>query len=197
MWKEADRFLKKDKYIGPLLKKYGPCTLQPRKKSEYFEDLVDAVVQQQLSIKAGATIFGRLKEALGGEVTPEEILRLKDAKIRECGLSFSKISYLKDLSKKVKDNEVETHKLDKLTDEAVMEELVSVKGIGRWTAEMFLMFDLARPDIFPADDVGIQNGFKKLTGKNIKPDKMGDFARRWAPYRTIASWYIWRSLENG
>jgi len=196
MWKDAESFLKKDKYIGPLVKKYGRCTLRPRKKSKYFEDLVDAIVQQQLSLKAAATIFGRIKKVLDGEVTPEEIIRKRVETLRACGLSYSKIKYLKDLSNRVKSGKLKLNKLDKLLDDEVMEELIEVKGIGRWTAEMFLMFALARPDIFPVDDIGLQNAFKKLVKKNMKTDKMEKFVERWKPYRTIASWYIWRSLEN-
>jgi len=196
MWRSAERFLSKDKYIGPLIKKYGRCTLKPRPKNEYFEDLVDAIVQQQLSIAAAATIFKRVKESVGGEVVPDEILRKRDETLRKCGLSYAKIKYLKDLSSKVKKGDVELSKMDKLSDEEVMEELIAVKGIGRWTAEMFLMFSLARADIFPVDDIGLQNAFKKLIGRNIKPERMAYFAMRWKPYRTIASWYIWKGLDN-
>ena len=214
MWDQAERFLVKDKHIGPLVKKYGSCTLKPRKKKDYFEDLVDAIVQQQLSMKAAASIFERIKEKISTkwdvkknhkwrkdatksvQVTPEKILALSEKELRRCGLSFAKIKYLEGLASKVKKGEVEIHKMDKLPDEKVMEELIAVKGIGRWTAEMFLMFSLARPDIFPVDDVGLQNAFKKLVKENMKPDKMEKFAERWKPYRTIASWYIWRSFEN-
>ncbi|MCH7640598.1 DNA-3-methyladenine glycosylase 2 family protein [Patescibacteria group bacterium] len=196
MWKKAEDFLSKDKYIGPLIKKYGKCTLRPRPKKEYFEDLVDAIVQQQLSLAAAATIFKRVKESVGGEVVPDRILRKRDETLRKCGLSYSKVSFIKDLSKKVKSRELKLNKLSKLSDEEVMEELIAVKGIGGWTAEMFLMFSLARPDIFPVDDMGLQNAFKKLIGRNTKPETMAKLAGRWKPYRTIASWYIWRSLEN-
>jgi len=196
MWREAEKFLGKDKYIGLLVKKYGKCTLKPRSKKEYFEDLVDAIVQQQLSLTAAATIFKRVKNKLGGEVEPERILRKRDGTLRKCGLSYAKIKYLKDLSSKVKSGELKLSKLSKLSDEKVMEELIAVKGIGRWTAEMFLMFSLARADIFPVDDMGLQNAFKKIVKRNMKPDKMASFAERWKPYRTVASWYIWRSLEN-
>ena len=196
MWKDADKFLAKDKYLGKIVKKHGPCTLRPTKKSKYFEDLVDAIVQQQLSLTAAATIFKRIKESLDGEVAPDRILRKRDETLRKCGISYSKVSFIKDLSQKVKSGELKLDKLAKLTDSEVMEELIAVKGLGRWTAEMFLMFALARPDIFPVDDIGLQNAFRKLTKKKIKPDKMEKFALRWKPYRTVASWYIWRSLEN-
>src|SRR3989344_7086530 len=196
MWEKAEKALLKDKYIGPLVKKYGKCKIRPIDQKDYFKDLVDAIVQQQLSLKAAATIFGRITKELGGKVTPERILRKKDETLRACGLSYSKIKYLKDLSSRVKNGNLVLSKMNKLSDQEVMEELIAVKGIGRWTSEMFLMFALARPDIFPADDMGLQNAFRKLIKRNLKPDKMAKFAERWKPYRTVASWYIWRSLEN-
>lgn len=196
MWQEAEKFLLKDKYIKPLIKKYGPCKIKPGKKKDYFLDLVDAITSQQLSGKAALTIFNRVKEKLNGKIEPDRILKLKDEELRSCGLSWAKVKYVKDLALKVKTNELEIKKLDKLADEKVSEELINVKGIGKWTAEMFLMFSLARPDIFPADDLGIRNGLKNMLKKELKPQEMDAFSLRWKPYRTVASWYIWRSLEN-
>lgn len=207
MWREAEKFLAKDKYIGPFVTKYGPCKIKKRKKSQYFPSLVSAIVGQQLSGKAASTIYGRLEKELGGEVVPEKILRKRDATLRKCGLSFAKIKYVKDLSRKVKSGEVEIHKMGKLTDEKIIEELTLVKGIGQWTAEMFLMFSLARPDVFPVDDLGIRKGLrllrtsgsesmKKLLGKDLNKDQMVDFAERWKPCRTVASWYLWRAVDN-
>lgn len=196
MWEDAEKFLAKDKYIGPLIKKYGKCTIRIRSKNQYFEDLIDSIVQQQLSVKAGSTIFSRLKEKLGGNVTPERIIKLRRNVIRKCGLSNAKTTYIKDLAAHVKNGRLEIHKMDKLSDDKVMEELVSVKGIGRWTVEMFLMFSLGRSDIFPFDDLGIVNGMKKLIGRSLDKANMEKFAIRWKPYRTAASWYIWKSLDN-
>ena len=139
MWDKAEKFLAKDKYIGPLVKKYGKCKIRPIDQKDYFKDLVDAIVQQQLSLKAAATIFGRITKELGGKVTPERILRKKDETLRACGLSYSKIKYLKDLSSRVKNGNLVLSKMNKLSDQEVMEELIAVKGIGRWTSEMFLM----------------------------------------------------------
>lgn len=186
MWNQAENFLSKDKYIGPLIKKWGSCTIKPIKKSLYFEDLVDAITSQQLSGKAAQTIFGRVKKLLE-KVTPENILAKTDQALRDCGLSWAKVSYIKDLAEKVKKGEVKVESLDKLPDEDVITELVAVKGIGRWTSEMFLMFSLARPDILPKDDLGINKALKNL---NIKD------TNNWKPHRTVASWYLWRSLEN-
>ncbi len=195
MWKKAQRFLAKDKYLGPLVKKHGPCKIKPSKKKDYFLDLVDAIVSQQLSGKAAATIFGRVKEGLG-KVVPSKILSTPDAKFKGWGLSRQKTSYLKDLAKKVKEGDIKIEKLDKLPDEEVMEELLAVKGIGRWTAEMFLMFSLARPDVFPVDDLGIQKGIQRLLKRRISSQKMGKFAERWKPFRTPASWYVWKIVDN-
>lgn len=186
MWNEAEKFLSKDKYIGPLIEKWGSCTIKPLKKSQYFTDLVEAIISQQLSGKAAKTIFGRVKTFLV-KINPENILSKNDEDLRKCGLSYAKIKYIKDLSERIKNLKLKIENLDKLPDDEVIKELVQVKGIGRWTAEMFLMFSLARQDVFPLDDLGINKAMKKIKLK--KSD-------RWKPYRTVASWYLWRSLEN-
>jgi len=186
MWDEAEKFLRKDKYISRLIKKWGHCTIKPIKKSLYFEDLVDAICSQQLSGKAAETIFNRVKKLLI-KVTPERVLAKTDQELRDCGLSWGKVKYVKDLALRSKDGKLKLKDLDKLPDEEVVKELVAVKGIGPWTAEMFLMFSLARPDVFPVDDLGIKTAMAKLKLKS---------SERWKPYRTVASWYLWRSLEN-
>jgi DNA-3-methyladenine glycosylase II len=187
MWKEAEEFLLKDKYIAPLVKKWGHCSVKPIKKLLYFQDLVEAIANQQLSGKAASTIFGRVKDMCNGKIGPKVILKLSETKLRGAGLSYAKIKYIKDLSSKVENKELKIDKLDKLSDNEVIAKLVQVKGIGTWTAEMFLMFALGRPDIFPKDDLGINKAMQKLKLKN---------SNRWKPYRTVASWYLWRSLEN-
>ncbi|MBI4157252.1 DNA-3-methyladenine glycosylase 2 family protein, partial [Candidatus Woesebacteria bacterium] len=167
MWNEAEKYLSKDKRLKILIKKYGPCTIKPLKKSEYFSDLVDAICSQQLSGKAAKTIFGRVSVGVGGKITPEAILKTKDEKLRSFGLSWAKVSYVKDLAKHVLAKELKLNRLSTLSDEEVVAQLIAVKGIGRWTAEMFLMFSLARADIFPIDDLGIKKGSEKLTGKRL------------------------------
>lgn len=195
MWQDAEKFLKKDKYIGPIMLKWGSCTIKPLKKQKYFEDLVDAICSQQLSGKAATTIFGRVKKT-AKVITPENILKTKDLKLREAGLSYAKIKYVKDLADRVKDKRLKVKVLNTLSDEEVINELVAVKGIGRWTAEMFLMFSLARPDIFPVDDLGIKKGFEKVTKREWNKVGSAEFAEQhWKPYRTVASWYLWKSLE--
>lgn len=188
MWKDAEVLLGKDRFIAPLMQKWGSCTIKPLKKSQYFEDLVNAICSQQLSGKAAETIFGRVKKLLV-KITAVNILSKTDQELRDCGLSWSKVSYIKDLATRVKNEELLINNLNSLQDEEVITELTKVKGIGRWTAEMFLMFSLARPDILPNADLGINKALKNL---NIKPKD----TEKWKPYRTVASWYLWRSLEN-
>ncbi len=194
-WQEADKFLAKDKLLGPLVKEFGPCEIAPRPKKVYFERLVASITNQQLSGKAAETIFGRVRAEVG-EMTPENILKKKDERLRACGLSWAKVRYVKDLAERVKNNKLQVAQLDKLPNEEVSKELVAVKGIGQWTADMFMMFTLGRPDIFPTLDLGIKNGVKKLTGKEMNPKELEEFGQRFVPYRTVAAWYIWAVLDN-
>jgi len=199
MWDKAEKFLIKDRYLTLLVEKYGPCRIRPTEVEDYFTDLVEAIVNQQLSGKAAETIFTRLKAGVGagmGKLSPTHIIGFPDKKIREFGLSWAKIKYIKDLSEKVDGGELNLGKTDSLSDEEIITELIKVKGIGRWTAEMFLIFSLARPDIFPVDDLGIKKGLKVVAGKDFDASEMLSFSIRWKPWRTVASWYLWRSLEN-
>lgn len=197
MWGEAEKFLLKDKYIGHLVKKWGHCTIAPRIHKDYFSSLCSDIVSQQLSGRAADTIFERFKKAVGGRITSDAVLKTDGQKLRDCGMSWGKVSFVRDLASKTKSGELKTKKLRGLPDDEVIKELVAVKGIGQWTAEMFLMFSLARGDIFPVDDLGIRKGFEKVTGKKWDKAKSARFAKKyWAPYRTVASWYLWRSLEN-
>jgi DNA-3-methyladenine glycosylase II len=193
----AEKFLLKDKHIAPLVKKWGRCTIKGSPKSKYFTDLLEAITNQQLSGKAASTIFGRVRDLCKGGISPEAILKLSEAKLRKAGLSYAKIKYVKDLSERIKNCELKIENLDKLSDKEVKDQLVQVKGIGPWTADMFLMFSLGRPDIFPVEDLGIRNGFEKVTGMKFDKVKSAKFAEKyWKSYRTVASWYLWRSLEN-
>jgi 3-methyladenine DNA glycosylase/8-oxoguanine DNA glycosylase len=196
MWKKAEKYLSVDKKIGPLIKKYGPCKILPSKKKDYFSDLIEAIIGQQLSGQAANSIFNKLKNSLGGEVMPEKILRKRNSTLRKCGLSFAKIKYVKDLSKRVISNRLKMTSLRRLSDEEVIEELTQVKGIGRWTSEMFLMFTLARPDVFPVDDLGINKGLKLMFNKRTYNLVIGNKGLRWKPYRTVASWYLWNMVDD-
>jgi len=199
MTTHAEKVLAKDKHLKMLIQKYGHCKIRKRKRSDYFENLVASIVEQQLSGKAAKTIFSRVKTLLvksGKTITSEAVLKAKDEKLRVCGMSWSKVSYIKNLAKKVKKGEVDIKNINKLTDEEIIDELTKVKGIGRWTAEMFLMFTLARPDVFPLDDLGIRKGMRKLFNKKLNRSEMSKNAENWKPFRTTASWYIWRILDN-
>jgi DNA-3-methyladenine glycosylase II len=165
---------------------------------DYFVDLVDSIISQQLSGKAAATIFGRFKKLFPNEkITPEKLLKIPDEKIREAGISYSKIKYIKGIAEAVVNKQINLNALDKLSDEEVILELVKLKGVGNWTAEMFLMFTLGRPDIFSAGDLGLQNAMIKIYKLDAKPKKevLIEISEKWSPYRTTASRILWKSLE--
>ena len=197
MWDTAEKFLLRDKYIAPLIKKWGHCTIKPRIHVDYFQSLVGEIIGQQLSGRVADVIEGRLRAKIKRRLTPNKILDLSGEELRNCGMAWSKVRAIKDLSLRVKNRQLHIRKLKELSDDEVKSELVAVKGIGPWTADMFIMFSLGRPDVFPVEDLGIKNGFEKVTGRKFNKVKSVEFALKvWAPYRTVASWYLWRSLEN-
>jgi len=166
-----------------------------------YEALMEAIAFQSISGKAAATIFGRIKalSASGGVPTPEEMLKLTKRQLRKAGLSGAKILSMKDLAQKTIDGIVPTHdEALKLSDQELVERLDSVRGIGRWTVEMFLIFRLGRPDVLPIHDLGVQKGWSVAYGKRYKPrpKELEKFGERWRPYRTVASWYMWRAFEQ-
>lgn len=168
------------------------------KPEDYFVDLVDSIISQQLSGKAAATIFGRFKKLFkNGHITPSELVKLEDQTIRDAGISFSKIKYIKGVAKEIVDGKLDLNKLEKLNDGEVIEELVKLKGVGIWTAEMFLMFTLLREDIFSAGDLGLQNAIIRLYKLKNKPsrEELIKLSSKWSPYRTTASRILWKSLE--
>lgn len=175
-----------------------------KKSANHFRTLVESIVSQQLSVKASDTIFARFLKLFAKETgrknfpTPEEVLKMSDAKLRSVGLSGSKVTYIKDLAKKVRTKEVALRKLSKMSDEEVIEHLVKVKGIGRWTGEMFLMFSLQRPDVFSHGDLGLRNALQKLYGKKkaLTQKQIEKIVQKWSPHRTLASRYLWKSLDN-
>ncbi len=198
MWRKAEKFLLKDKYIKPLIKKWGHCTIKPRVHEDYFQGLCGEIIGQQLSGRVADVIEARLKGKIKGRLTPNNVLALPDKQLRSCGMAWAKVRAVKDLSQRVKNRKLHIRKLSKLPDEEVRKELIAVKGIGPWTADMFLMFSLGRPDIFPMEDLGIKKGFERVTSKKWDKAKSARFAEKnWKPWRTVASWYLWRSLESG
>ncbi|MEK7581178.1 MAG: DNA-3-methyladenine glycosylase 2 family protein [Patescibacteria group bacterium] len=172
--------------------------LPNRRGEDYFIDLIDAIVSQQLSGKAAATILARFKALFkNGQITPQALLKLRDVDIRAAGMSYSKIKYVKDLAAKVHKKEIDLKKLDALPDEEVIEQLIMVKGIGRWTAEMFLIFTLARPDVFSHGDLGLNNAIKKIYKlKNHTTREVEKIVSKWSPYKSTASRILWHSLDN-
>jgi DNA-3-methyladenine glycosylase II len=162
-----------------------------------FASLAEAIVYQQLHGKAAATIFKRVTDLAGLPLTPEGILKLTEAQLRGAGLSKQKLSYLRDLAEKTRSGEVQFRHFGEMSDEEVIEQLTKIKGIGLWTAHMFLMFSLRRPNVLPTGDLGIQMAMRKHYRKrNLpKPAQMEKIAKCWEPYRSVACWYLWRSMD--
>lgn len=189
---------KQDPRLAVIIKKVG--IFPPRKKSNnHFKELVESIVSQQLSVKASDTIFKRFCAIFpGGKFPkPEALLQMTDSKIRACGLSNSKVSFVKDLAARMVDGRLHFRGIDKMTEEEVISMLVSVKGIGRWTAEMFLMFALQRPDVFSHGDLGLRNAIIKLYKiKGPLSEKRALLiSKKWSPHRTLACRYLWASLN--
>src|SRR3989338_7935020 len=162
-----------------------------------FVKLCESIINQQLSGKAADTIFARLLKLFPREkITPKILIKIPDEKLRSCGISYSKIKYLKDLSKKVSSGFLKFDQFDQLDEESVIGELIKVKGVGRWTAEMFLMFHLAREDVFSIGDLGLKRAIEKhyLKGKKASNHQLLTISQIWSPYRTYASMVLWRSL---
>jgi DNA-3-methyladenine glycosylase II len=185
-----------DPVMRQIIASVGPFGLKPMRNR--FDALVRSIISQQISGKAAASIRQKLEavaERYGG-VTPEGLLRLSTAQMRKAGLSPQKQTYLRELARRVHKREVRLERLHRLADEEVIAELIQVKGIGRWTAQMFLIFTLGRADVFPHDDLGVRAAIKRFYGLDELPDKETShrIAAAWRPYATVASWYCWRSL---
>jgi DNA-3-methyladenine glycosylase II len=192
--------MRRDPLLAPIIKKYGPCGIKTGRERDIFCGLVEAIVSQQLSTRAAATIYGRLRALLpnGGPPTPEAIVPLSDETLRGVGLSRQKLSYLRDLSGKMLDGSINPHSLATMSDDEIVAELTKIKGIGRWTVEMLLIFRLTRPDVFPAGDLGIVKAVQKTYNLRKTPDvkRLQKIAEPWRPYRSVASWYLWASLGS-
>jgi DNA-3-methyladenine glycosylase II len=188
--------MRRDPALGAIMKRVGPCRLAEGRAHDPFAGLVRVILSQQLSSRAADTIFGRVAALVGGRdgLTPERVLALEAVALRGAGVSRPKISYLYDLAARVGDGHLNLHALDGHADEEVIAQITAVKGLGHWSAEMFLMFRLNRPDIFPVGDLGIVKGMQKLFGTKRRPAPrtMLRLAERWRPYRSVAAWYLWR-----
>jgi DNA-3-methyladenine glycosylase II len=191
--------MRRDPVLGKAIKQIGPCLLAERQRNDHLTALVGAIVSQQLSTKAAATIFGRLAALFPDHVIPghEAIAAIDDQTLRSVGLSSQKVSYLRDLCARLSDGRLVLDELDVLDDEEVIARLVAVKGFGRWTAEMFLMFRLHRPDVLPVGDLGIVNAVQRLYGLRKRPDpkRLTKLGEPWRPYRSVACWYLWQTLR--
>ena len=197
-WSAAERhLLRVDPPLGRVIGQVGPCTLAPRR--DYFVVLCKAIFTQQISTAVATVLFGRFRELFPrGRPTPGlvlEVLRTSGPdELRRCGLSRQKAAYLRDLAEKFEAGEIPARRIGRMSDEQVVESLVRVKGIGRWTAEMFLIFTLNRPDVLPVDDLGLREGVRDLYGLPERPGALAltEAGEKWRPYRTIATWYLWR-----
>ena len=190
--------LRRDPVLAALIRKHGACGLASAQRADHFSALVRAITGQQLSTKAASTIYARLAALMPDGVTPAALSALTAEQLRGVGMSRQKITYFRDLCDKALSGVVPLDALDTMTDDEVIVALTAVKGIGRWSAEMFLMFRLHRPDVLPVDDLGIVNAVKNVYGLRKRPnaDRIRQIGEAWRPYRSVASWYLWRSLDN-
>ncbi|HVZ62119.1 MAG TPA: DNA-3-methyladenine glycosylase [Candidatus Nitrosotalea sp.] len=189
-------FLRNDPVLGKIIDRVGEFKL--KKHNHHFAVLVESIISQQLATSAAEAIFSRFKALYSDFPTSADILSTRKTKLRSVGLSGMKIDYLKDLSKHVQEGTLEIKKLPKMSDEDVITQLTQVKGIGRWTAEMFLIFSLGRMDVFPVGDLGLRKGVQMAFSlKELpKPKETEQFGDRWRPYRSVATWYLWKSLQK-
>ena len=178
----------------------GPCRIQLRTEGTHFQALTRSIIYQQLSGKAAGTILARFNALFPlNAPTPELVLTMRDEQLRAVGLSRQKIGYIRDLSSKVSSEELPLDAVETMTDDDLIAHLVQVKGIGRWTAQMFLMFRLGRRDVLPELDLGIQNAVRRAyrMRKRPTPKRLKKLGAKWSPHSSVAAWYLWRSLENG
>jgi DNA-3-methyladenine glycosylase II len=197
--KATRTLMRRDPVMRDLIRRYGACGLADAQHTDPYKALVHAIMSQQLSSKAAATIARRFDELFGGRFpTPEQVLAMPEDRLRSVGLSGMKVSFIRDLARRVADGSLPLHALDAMSDDEVIAALTEVKGIGRWTAEMFLMFRLHRPDVLPVDDLGIVNAIKRAYRLRKTPtrERMIRIGESWRPYRSVACWYLWASLDN-
>lgn len=197
--KAAKHLANQDAVLAPLIKKYGPANIVPH--INYYQELVDSIISQQLSVHAARAIEQRFRDLFGGEFpTAEQILSTDVETLRGLGFSYAKGRYVLDLAQHIVDGKVRFDHLDSLTNQEIIKELTVVKGIGEWTVHMFLMFCMGRLDVLPVGDLGVRNGVRNLYGFQDAPtpQQVTEIAEKnhWHPYESAASWYIWQSLDN-
>lgn len=196
---KARRLLaRRDPVLRDLMRAHGPCGLAARQHANPFKALVRAIVGQQLSAKAAATIFSRFEGLFEAFPTPSQVRAVPDERLRAVGLSSQKLGYLRDLCRRIEEGQLPLDVFDRMDDESVVETLTQVKGIGRWTAEMFLIFRLQRPDVLPLGDLGIVKAVQRAYKLRKAPsaDRLTRIGEAWRPYRSVACWYLWASLNN-
>ena len=195
--KARRHLMRRDPRLAPVIKRVGPCRLADIPVTPPFMALSEAIASQQLSVKAADTIFGRFCDLFPPDRLPDPVrlLALDPEVVRGAGFSRPKVVFLRDLATHVVEERLPLDRLDEEDDETVLRQLVAVKGIGVWTAEIFLMFRLKRPDVFPADDLGLVKAAQRIYGLRKRPDRkrLLKIAEAWRPYRSVAAWYLWRS----
>ena len=197
MSQAAIRVLKKDPKLAKVIRIVGKYQIS--KSSNYFESLVEAIITQQLSGSAAKAIAKRFRSLYGKRFPkPIDVIKTSDSKLRKTGLSKMKVEYIKELSKAIESKKLKMRSLSKLSDEVVIEQLTQIKGIGRWTAEMFLIFSLGRMDVLPVGDLGLRKGVQLYKSSKELPNEaeIEKLAEKWRPYRTVATWYLWKSLQK-
>jgi len=198
-WDDACRHLgKRDRVMRKLIPKFGEARLQSR--GDAFTTLARSIVGQQISVKAAQSVWGKFVEGIGEpstRVAPAAVLNVDNAALRTAGLSVRKCEYLMDLARHFEDGRVHPKQWQVMEDEAIIDELVAIRGIGRWTAEMFLIFHLMRPDVLPLDDLGLLKGISVnyFSGEPVSRAEAREVGEAWTPFRSVATWYIWRSLD--
>jgi DNA-3-methyladenine glycosylase II len=190
---------KNDILLAQIISKYGPCTIEPH--TNYYEELVSSIISQQLSVKAASTIYNRFKDLYGGKnPSPEQILQTDIEQIRQIGASYAKANYIKDLAVHILDGELDLERIATLENKVVIEQLTAVKGIGVWSAHMFMIFCLGRLDILPWGDLGVRKSMQQVYDLHELPNKnqMIEISQKnnWSPYESVASWYLWKNLDN-
>ena len=190
------RFLLKDPILGKIIDNVGDYSL--KRRNHHFAVLVESIISQQLATKAAEAIFRRFTKLYPKFPTATQILATRKSKLRKTGISGMKVDYLKDLARNIEEGKLKIKSLPKMSDEQVIEQLTQIKGIGRWTAEMFLIFSLGRQDVLPVHDLGLRKGvqFAFSLPQLPKPKEVEKFGERWKPYRSIATWYLWKSLQK-
>jgi len=189
-------FLRKDPILGKIIDNVGDYSL--KRRNHHFAVLVESIISQQLATRAAEAIFRRFTKLYPKFPTATQILATRRSKLRKTGISGMKIDYLKDLARNIEDGKLKIKSLPKMSDEQVIEQLTQIKGIGRWTAEMFLIFSLGRQDVLPVHDLGLRKAVQSAFSlpQLPKPKEVEKLGERWKPYRSIATWYLWKSLQK-